>query len=172
MTTPSRPLTFVFHRLQACLLQTAALVALASCTLPDTNGGLPNAPVPNVQGIYQGSYTYGGAYSKLAGETVAFEISLHQSRGSSKVTGVMREPYTGVGTSKDGFVWANISGTCVDESGMIHLQFTKTFRHSKEPPIRYKGTLPPGSSVLAGTWYYPDKPSDSGMFQISGMQAR
>lgn len=148
------------------------LLMVTSCAVPAGNGGLSGAPVPNVQGIYQGSYTYGGAYQKLAGQTVTFEISLKQARGSSKIRGVIKETYTGSGTLKDGFVWADIVGSCEGENGFTHLKFTKTYRHSKEPPVVYSGSLPPGSSLLAGTWYFPDKPSDSGMFQISNIQVR
>ncbi|OYW73210.1 MAG: hypothetical protein B7Z37_22410 [Verrucomicrobia bacterium 12-59-8] len=169
MKTSSQAIVSVFQRWQLCLLQAAALVVLASCNVPAGNGGLTGATTPNVQGIYQGSYTYGSAYHKLAGQTVTFEISLQQARGSSKIKGVIKETYTGFGTLKDGFVWADIVGTCEGEDGFTHLQFTKTYRHSKEPPVAYRGSLPPGSGLLAGTWYFADKPSDSGMFQISNI---
>lgn len=154
------------------MLQAAALVLLVSCEMPAGNGGLSGAATPNVQGIYQGSYTYGGAYHKLAGKTVSFEISLKQARGSSKITGVIKEAYTGSGVLKDGYVWSNVSGTCSSESGYIHLKFLKTYRHSKEPPVIYQGSLPPGSALLSGTWYLQDKTSDSGMFQISNMHVQ
>jgi hypothetical protein len=172
MKTSSATLLFVLQRWQAWMLQAVALVVLASCAVPAGNGGLSRASTPNVQGIYQGSYTYGGAYQKLAGQAVTFEISLRQARGSSKIKGIIKETYTGSGTLKDGFVWADITGTCEGEDGLIHLQFTKTYRHSKELPVTYRGSLPPGSGLLAGTWYFPNKPSDSGMFQISGMQVQ
>lgn len=154
------------------MLQATALLVLAACTVPENDGGFSGAPAPYVQGTYQGSYTYGGAYQKLAGKTVAFEISLKQTRGSNKIKGVIREPYIGFGTLKDGYVWADITGTTEDEDGFTHLQFTKTYRHSKEPPVNYRGSLPPGSSLLAGTWYFPSKPSDSGMFQISNLHVQ
>ncbi|MDI1314413.1 hypothetical protein [Prosthecobacter sp.] len=172
MKTPSPAISFVLQRWQTWLLQAAALVVLASCTLPADNGGLPGAATPNVQGIYQGSYTYGGAYQKLAGQVITFEISLRQARGSNKIKGVTKENYTGFGTLKDGFVWADITGTCEGEDGLIHLQFTKTYRNSKELPVTYRGSLPPGSGLLAGTWYFPSKPSDSGMFQINNIQVQ
>lgn len=172
MKSSTRAILFVFQRLQAWMLQAVALVLLASCAVPAGNGGLSDAATPNVQGIYQGSYTYGGAYQKLAGQTVSFEISLKQGRGSSKITGVIKEAYTGSGVLKDGYVWSNVSGTCVSESGYLHLKFRKTYRHSKEPPVLYQGSLPPGSALLSGTWYLQDKTSDSGMFQISGMQVQ
>lgn len=172
MKSSTPAILFVFQRLQAWMLQAASLVLLASCEMPAGNGGLAAAPTPNVQGIYQGSYTYGGAYQKLAGKTVSFEISLRQARGSNKIKGVIKESYTGFGTLKDGFVWADITGTCESEDGFTHLQFTKTYRHSKEPPVAYRGSLPPGSSLLAGTWYFPHKPSDSGMFQISNLHVQ
>jgi hypothetical protein len=35
--------------------------------------------------------------------------------------------------------------------------------------VAYRGSLPPGSTLLAGTWYLTDKPSESGVFQISGI---
>jgi hypothetical protein len=169
MNSSSLAISFAFQRWQVWVLQAVALIALASCVVPGGNAGLSGAAAPNVQGVYQGSYTYGGAYQKLAGQTVAFEISLHQARGSSKITGVIKEDYAGTGTPKDGFLWADIVGTCVRENGVIHLQFRKTFRHSKLPPVTYRGSLPEGSSLLAGTWYLPDKPTDSGMFQINGV---
>lgn len=172
MKSSTPAILFVFQRLHVWLLQAAALVLLASCAVPASNGGLSGAATPNVQGIYQGSYTYGGAYQKLAGQTVSFEISLKQARGSSNITGVIKEAYTGSGVLKDGYVWSNVSGTCVSESGYIHLKFRKTYRHSKEPPVLYQGSLPPGSALLSGTWYLQDKTSDSGMFQISGMQVQ
>lgn len=162
----------LFQRCQTWLWSVGMLLMVASCTAPLGNDGLSGAATPNVQGIYQGSYTYGGAYQKLAGQAVTFEISLRQARGSSKIKGVIKETYTGSGTLKDGFVWADITGTCEGEDGFIHLQFTKTYRHSKELPVTYRGSLPPGSGLLAGTWYFPSKPSDSGMFQISGMQVQ
>ena len=111
-------------------------------------------------------------HAQCAGQTVSFEISLRQARGSNKIKGVIKESYTGFGTLKDGFVWADITGTCESEDGFTHLQFTKTYRHSKEPPVAYRGSLPPGSSLLAGTWYFPHKPSDSGMFQISNLHVQ
>jgi hypothetical protein len=154
------------------MLQAAAVVVLAACAVPARNGGLTGDPTPNVQGIYQGSYTYGGAYQKLAGQSVTFEIALQQARGSSKIKGVIKETYTGFATLKDGYVWADIAGTCVEENGFVHLQFTKTYRHSKEPPVAYRGSLPPGSSLLSGTWYFPDKPTDSGVFQISNLHVQ
>ena len=172
MKSSTRAILFVFQRLQAWMLQAVALVLLASCEMPAGNGGLSGAATPNVQGIYQGSYTYGGAYQKLAGKTFSFEISLKQARGSSTIKGVIKEPYTGFGTLKDGFAWADITGTCASEEGYIHLKFRKTYRHSKEPPVIYQGSLPPGSALLSGTWYLQDKTSDSGMFQISGMQVQ
>lgn len=172
MKTSSPAILFVFQRWQAWLLQAVALVVLASCTLPADNGGLSGAATPNVQGIYQGTYTYGGAYQKLAGQTITFEISLRQARGSNKIRGVIKENYTGFGTLENGFVWADITGTCEGEEGLVHLQFIKTYRHSKELPVTYRGSLPPGSSLLAGTWYFPSKPSDSGMFQIRNMQVQ
>lgn len=164
--------SFLFRHWQILMLQAAAMAALASCTLPEGKGGLSGAATPNVQGIYQGSYSYGGAYQSLAGQTITFEISLRQRRGSSRVTGVIKETYVGTGTPKDGFLWADIVGTCTSDSGVTHLQFRKTFRHSKLPPVTYRGTLPDGSNLLAGTWYLPDKPTDSGMFQISGIYAQ
>ncbi len=169
MNSSSLAISFISHRWQACVLQAVAMIALASCAMPSGNAGLSGAAIPNVQGIYQGSYTYGGAYPKLAGQTVTFEISLHQSRGSSKVTGVIKETYSGTGTPKDGFLWADIVGTCEGENGVTHLRFRKTFRYSKQPSVTYHGSLPEGSSLLAGTWYLPDKPTDSGMFQINGI---
>ncbi len=162
----------VFQRWQVLLLQAMALIALASCVLPDGNAGLSGTAAPNLQGIYQGSYTYGGAYQQLAGQTVTFEISLRQARGSSRVTGVIKETYVGTGTPKDGFIWADIVGTCMSENGVTLLQFRKTFRHSKLPPVNYRGSLPDGSSLLAGTWYLPEKSTDSGMFQINGIYAQ
>lgn len=148
------------------------LLAVTSCNLPEGNGGLSGAGTPNIQGIYQGSYTYGGAYQKLAGQSVSFEISLRQTRGSSKISGVIKETYTGTGLLKDGFVWADITGTCEGEDGYVHLKFRKTFRHSKEPAVVYHGSLPPGSGLLTGTWYLESKTSDSGMFQISNVVVR
>lgn len=162
----------LFLRWRTWLGSVGVMLMVTSCTVPLGNGGLSGAHVPYVQGIYQGSYTYGAAYQKLAGQTVSFEISLRQARGSSKIRGVIRETYTGSGTLKDGFVWADIVGSCEGEDGFTHLQFTKTYRHSKEPPVVYRGSLPPGSSLLAGTWYFPDKPSDSGMFRISNLQVQ
>lgn len=144
----------------------------ASCAGPVGNDGLAGVPGPNVQGIYQGSYTYGGAYQKLAGQSVNFEISLRQMRGSSKVSGVIKEDYTGSGVLKDGFVWSNVHGTCVGENGYTHLKFRKTYRHSKEAPVIYQGSLPPGSTLLSGTWYLESKTSDSGMFQISNIHVQ
>jgi hypothetical protein len=172
MKSSTPAILFVFQRLQAWMLQAVALVLLASCEVPAGNGGLSGAATPNVQGIYQGSYTYGGAYQKLAGQTVSFEISLKQARGSSNITGVIKEAYTGSGVLKDGYVWSNVSGTCVSENGYIHLKFRKTYRHSKEPPVLYQGSLPPGSALLSGTWYLQDKTTDSGMFQISNMHVQ
>jgi hypothetical protein len=172
MKTSSPAILFLFQRWLAWIPQAVAVIVMASCTAPTDNGGLSAAATPNVQGIYQGSYTYGGAYQKLAGQTISFEISLQQARGSSKIKGVIKENYTGFGTLKDGFVWADITGTCEGEDGFTHLQFTKTYRHSKELPVTYRGSLPPGSSLLAGTWYFPNKPSDSGMFQISNIQVQ
>lgn len=172
MKSSTPAIVFVFQHLQAWMLQALALVVLTSCAVPAANGGLSGAATPNVQGIYQGSYTYGGAYQKLAGKTVSFEISIKQARGSSKIKGVVKEPYIGFGTLKDGFVWADVTGTCESEDGFTHLQFTKTYRHSKQPPVAYRGSLPPGSSLLAGTWYFPHKPSDSGMFQISNLHVQ
>lgn len=160
------------QRCQATILLSAAVLALTSCAEPADDGGLSNATTPNVQGIYHGSYTYGGAYHKLAGQTVSFEISLKQARGSSHITGVIKEAYTGSGFLKDGYVWSNISGTCVSENGYIHLKFRKTYRHSKESPVLYQGSLPPGSALLSGTWYLQDKTSDSGMFQISNLHVQ
>lgn len=169
MKTPCPAILSIFQRWQAWLLQAMALTALAACSLPAGHGGLSAAPAPYVQGIYQGSYTYGSAYHKLAGKTVPFEISLKQARGSGRIRGVVRESYTGFGTLQDGFVWADITGTCESDAGYTRLKFTKTYRRSKEPPVNYSGSLPPGSSLLSGTWYFPSKPSDSGMFQISNM---
>ncbi|WP_395742048.1 hypothetical protein [Prosthecobacter sp.] len=145
---------------------------LASCASPEGNDGLSGAPAPNVQGIYQGSYTYGGAYQKLKGHSVSFEISIRQMRGSSKISGVVKEAYTGSGTLKDGFVWSDIHGTCQTDSGYVHLKFRKTYRHSKEPSVMYSGSLPPGSSLLSGTWYLESKTADSGMFQISNIHVQ
>lgn len=160
------------QRWQARMLLAAALLVLTSCAEPANNGGLSGAPTPNVQGVYHGSYTYGGAYQKLAGQTVSFEISLKQTRGSSNITGVIKEAYTGSGVLKDGYVWSNVSGTCVSENGYIHLKFRKTYRHSKEQPVLYQGSLPPDSTLLSGTWYLQDKTTDSGMFQISNMHVQ
>ena len=154
------------------MLSVVAGLVVTSCAVPAGNAGLSGAATPNVQGIYHGSYTYGGAYQKLAGQTVSFEISLHQAHGSSKVSGVIKETYTGFGTMKDGFLWADITGTCEGENGVVHLQFSKKYRHFKQSPVTYHGSLPPGSSVLAGTWYFPDKPSDSGMFLINGIHVQ
>lgn len=168
----SRSLSFVCLCWQTLMLQAVALIALASCVVPNGNAGLSGAGTRNIQGIYRGSYSYGGAYQKLAGETVTFEISLRQAPGSSKVTGVIKETYAGTGTPKDGFLWADIVGTCESENGVTHLRFRKTFRYSKQPSVTYQGTLPDGSSLLAGTWYLPEKPTDSGMFQISGINVQ
>ena len=148
------------------------LLLVTSCAVPAGNDGLSGAAAPNVQGVYQGSYTYGGAYQKLAGQSVTFEISLRQARGSSKISGVIKENYTGTGILKDGFVWADIKGTCESENGYTHLKFRKIFRHSKEPAVIYHGSLPPGSSLLSGTWYLESKTSDSGMFQISNIHVQ
>lgn len=159
----------LFQRWGKWLLSVAAMLSVSSCTGPVSNAGLSGAAAPNVQGIYQGSYTYGGAYQKLAGKSVTFEISLRQSRGSNKISGVIKEAYTGSGVLKDGFVWSDIRGTCEGENGYTHLKFSKTYRHSKEPPVMYQGSLPPGSTLLSGAWYLQEKTSDSGMFEISNV---
>lgn len=172
MNESSPTVSCLFQRWWTWVWSVGVLLTVTSCTVPAGTGGLSGAPVPNVQGIYQGSYTYGGAYQKLAGQSVTFEISLRQARGSSKVTGVIKETYTGSGVLKDGYVWADITGTCEGENGYTHLKFRKTFRHSKEPPVIYHGSLPPGSSLLAGTWYLQEKTSDSGMFQISNIHVQ
>jgi len=171
MKTSSLAISFVFQRWQVWMLQAAALLVLAACAVPAGNGGLSVA-TPNVQGVYQGSYTYGSANQKLAGESVTFEIALQQSHGSSKIKGVIKETYTGFGTMKNGYLWADIVGTCEGENGVVHLQFTKTYRHFQQPPVAYRGSLPPGSSLLTGTWYFPDKTSDSGVFQISNLNVQ
>lgn len=158
-----------FHRWQIWVLQAVVMVALASCVTPEHSSG---AVVPNVQGVYQGSYTYGTAYPKLAGQATTFEINLHQMRGSDKIRGFIKEPYTDFGTPKHGFIWADVVGTCTSEDGVTHLKFRKTYRHFKQPSVSYQGSLPPGSSLLSGTWYITDKPSDSGMFQIERMHAQ
>ena len=167
----SSSISSVFQHWWQGVLIASALLMVTSCSLPAGNGGLSVA-TPNVQGVYQGSYTYGGAYQKLAGQTVTFEISVQQAHGSSKIKGVIKETYTGFGTLKDGFVWADFRGSCESENGFIHLQFTKTYRHFKHPPVAYRGSLPPGSTLLAGTWYFPSKPSESGMFQISNIHVQ
>jgi hypothetical protein len=172
MTSSSTTSCCVFKRWQIWVLQAVALASLASCAAPGGTDGLAGAATPNVQGIYQGSYTYGGAYQKLAGQSVTFEISLRQARGSNKISGVIKEAYTGSGVLKDGYVWSDIHGTCEVESGYTHLKFRKTYRHSKEAPVIYHGSLPPGSNILTGTWYLESKTSDSGMFQISGIYAQ
>lgn len=154
------------------MLQAAALLVLASCSVPAGNGGLSGDATPNVQGVYQGSYTYGGSYQKQAGQSVTFEIALQQARGSSKIKGVIKETYTGFGTLKNGYLWANVAGTCEEENGVVHLRFTKTYRHFKQPPVTYHGSLPPGSGLLTGTWYFPEKPTDSGVFQITNIHAK
>lgn len=153
-------------------LCSVGVLLLTSCAAPLGNEGLSGVAAPSVQGIYQGAYSYGGAYQKLAGQSVTFEISLRQARGSGKVSGVIKETYTGTGVLKDGFVWSDISGTCEGENGYTHLKFRKTFRHSKEPAVIYHGSLPPGSTLLSGTWYVEEKTSDSGLFQISGLQVQ
>ena len=160
----------VFQRCWQGVLS-AGVLMLTSCAVPAGGGGL-SGTTPNVQGVYQGSYTYGSAYQKLAGQTVTFEISVQQAPGSSKIKGVIKETYTGFGTLKDGFVWADIQGSCEGENGFIHLQFTKTYRRFKQPPVSYRGSLPPGSTLLAGTWYFPSKPSESGMFQINNLHVQ
>ena len=172
MKTSTLAISFVFQRWQVWMLQAAALIMLASCAVPAGNSGLSGDATPNVQGVYQGSYTYGGSYQKLAGQSVTFEIALQQARGSSKIKGVIKETYTGFGTLKDGYLWANIAGTCEEENGVVHLRFTKTYRYFKQPPVTYHGSLPPGSGLLTGTWYFPEKPTDSGVFQISNIYAK
>jgi hypothetical protein len=154
------------------VLGVVTLLIVTSCAVPAGNGGLSGDATPNVQGIYQGSYTYGSAYQKLTGQSVTFEIALQQARGSSKIKGVIKETYTGFGTAKNGYLWADIVGTCEEENGYTHLKFTKTYRNFKQPPVEYHGSLPPGSTLFAGTWFFPDKTSDSGMFQISNLQVR
>ena len=161
----------VFQRWWQGALSTVALLMVSSCTLPTGNGGLSGA-TPNVQGVYQGTYTYGSANDKLAGQSVSYEISVQQAPGSSRIKGVIKETYTGFGTMKNGYLWADFIGTCEGENGFIHLQFTKTYRHFKQPPVAYRGSLPPGSTLLAGTWYFPSKPSESGMFQISNLHVQ
>ncbi len=164
-----------------CLLQrwrtwvgsVGVLLLVTSCAAPIIgNDGLSGTAKPNVHGIYQGSYTYGAAYQKLAGQSVTFEISLRQMRGSNKISGVIKDTYTGSGTLTDGFVWSDIHGTCESENGFTHLKFRKTYRHSKDPAAIYQGSLPPGSSLLSGTWYLESKTSDSGMFQISNIHVQ
>ncbi len=148
------------------------MLLLASCSNMQSTGGLHGDRVPNVQGIYQGSYSYGSSYEKLSGQTVNFEIALHQSRGSNKIKGVIKESYTGFGTMKNGYLWADITGTCEEENGYIHLKFTKSYLYFTQPPVSYSGSMPPGSELLTGTWFFPDKTSDSGMFQISNLHAQ
>ena len=172
MNESSSTISCVFQHCWRGALCTIALLTVTSCGVIQGNGGLSGDAAPNVHGMYQGSYTYGGAYKKQAGQSVPFEISLQQTPGSSKIRGVIKETYTGFGTPKNGYLWANVSGTCEEENGFIHLKFTKTYRYSKESPICYSGSLPPGSSLLAGTWYLQDKTSDSGMFQISNIHAK
>lgn len=145
---------------------------LASCAGVQDTGGLKGDRIPNVQGIYQGSYSYGSSYEKLAGQAVSFEIALQQAHGSGKIKGVIKETYTGFGTMKNGYLWADVVGTCEEENGYIHLKFTKSYRYFKQPPVIYNGSLPPGSTLLSGTWFFPDKTSDSGMFQISNLHVQ
>lgn len=148
------------------------MMMLASCGGMQGTGGLHGDRIPNVQGIYQGSYSYGSTYEKMAGQAVNFEIALQQSRGSNKIKGVIKESYTGFGTMKNGYLWADIAGTCEEENGYIHLKFTKSYRYFEQPPVSYSGSMPPGSELLTGTWFFPDKTSDSGMFQISKLHAK
>jgi hypothetical protein len=162
----------LFKRWWKCFCGVGAVMMLASCAGMQGTDGLKGDSIPNVQGIYQGSYSYGSAYEKLAGQSVNFEVALQQARGSNKIKGVIKENYTGFGTMKSGYLWADIVGTCEEENGYIHLKFTKTYRYFNQPPVSYSGSLPPGSTLLAGTWFFPDKTSDSGMFQISNMHAQ
>ena len=172
MNESSPPILCLFQRWRTWVWSMGMLLLVTSCAVPAGNDGLSGAATPYVQGVYQGSYTYGGAYQKLAGQSVTFEISLRQARGSSKISGVIKETYTGTGILKDGFVWADIKGTCESENGYTHLKFRKIFRHSKEPAVIYHGSLPPNSSLLSGTWYLESKTSDSGMFQISNIHVQ
>ena len=148
------------------------MMLLASCADMRGTGGLKGDSTPNVQGVYQGSYTYGNSYGKLAGQSFDFEIALQQPRGSQKIKGIIKETYTGFGKMKNGYLWADIVGTCEEENGFIHLKFTKTYRYFKQPPVSFSGSLPPGSTLLAGAWFYPDKTSDSGMFQINNLHVQ
>jgi|GEM_PF-1681253 len=171
MNASSGSISCGFQRWWQGVLSAGALLMVTSCTLPAGNGGLSVA-TPNVQGVYQGSYTYGSSNAKLAGQSVTYEISVKQTPGSSKIKGVIKETYSGFGTMNNGYLWADFTGTCEGENGYIHLQFTKTYRHFKQSPVAYRGSLPPGSTLLAGTWYFPDKPSESGMFQISNLHVQ
>lgn len=171
MKQSSKPVLGLFKQWLTWMWSVGVLLALTSCAGTLGGNGLSGASAPNLQGIYQGSYTYGGAYNKLTGQSVNFEISLRQFRGSSQISGVIKEAYTGSGTLENGFVWADIRGTCESDNGYTHLKFRKTFRHSKGPAVIYHGSLPPGSDLLTGTWYLESKTSDSGVFQISGIHA-
>lgn len=172
MNQPSLPSSSSLQRCWTWLCGVGLMLLLASCSDMQGTGGLHGDRIPNVQGIYQGSYSYGSSYDKLAGEAMNFEIAIQQARGSNKIKGVIKEAYTGFGTMKNGFLWADVTGTCEEENGYIHLKFTKSYRYFKHPSVSYSGSLPPGSTLLTGTWFFPDKTSDSGMFQISNLHAQ
>ena len=159
----------LYQRCRKWICGMGLTLLLASCADMQNTGGLKGDRIPNVQGIYQGSYSYGSSYEKLTGQAMNFEIALQQARGSNKIKGVIKEAYTGFGTMKNGYLWADIVGTCEEENGYVHLKFTKTYRYFKHPSVSYSGSLPPGSTLLTGTWFFPDKTSDSGMFQISNL---
>ncbi len=162
---PPRILSAFRHALSA-LLMTLPL----SCAGPGKPGMLPGLAPAHIAGQYQGTYTFGGAFGKQSGQTSRFVLTLHQSTGSGKISGTIQELWSGFGTAKGGFLWADVTGTCTQGEGVLHLRFQKKYRHFKHPVENYLGSLPTDSSLLTGTWYQADTPSRSGFFEISNFR--
>lgn len=174
--SPALPRTVPLLPALRLILLTAAAVGLASCS---TSEKLQPTPLPSpgtgfaaaqISGQYVGSFTFGSAFPERAGETVGFLLTLQQAPGSSEISGVIQEDKAGFGRARRGCLWADVHGTCVREGDVIHLRFTKKYRHFKHPVENYLGSLPAGSSLLTGIWYDAETSTGSGVFQVTGLR--
>ena len=111
-----------------------------------------------------GTYRHGS-------QLVPFGVTSINTTGSGRFTALVREPYTKFGTPKDGSLWADIQGTVSQRGGRTEVAFTKKYRYFQQESVRYVGTYSEREKKITGKWDFPNQPSVSGTFEITGADA-
>lgn len=103
-----------------------------------------------------GHYEYAGGYT-WGPKPNSFSMQIAALDKDGNFTAHTSEPYSGFGVSKNGFLYADVSGNIRQEpNGAIALRWKKIYRGFENPVTHYSGTWAPRSGAMTGVWQLKD----------------